>query len=59
METEARLAIFAIPEKNHGVTVNRGQAESMCRLTHVIPSVPVKDRTIVRTSDKIKRMPIT
>ena len=39
--------------------VNGGQAESMCRLTHVIPSMPVKDRTIVGTSDKIERMPLT
>ena len=31
----------------------------MCRLTHVIPSVPVKDRTIVGTSDKIERMTLT
>ena len=29
------------------------------RLTHVIPTVPIKDRTIVGTSDKIERMPIT
>ena len=33
--------------------------ESMCKFTHVIPSVPVKDRTIVGASDKIERMPIT
>ena len=39
--------------------VNRDRAESMCRLTHVIPSVPIKDRTIVGTSNKIERMPIT
>ena len=39
--------------------VNGGQVESMCRLTHVIPSVLIKDRTIVGTSDKIERMPIT
>ena len=39
--------------------VNGGRAESMCRWTHVILSVPVKDRTVVGTSDKIKRMPIT
>ena len=39
--------------------VNGGRAESMCRLTHVIPSVPIKDRTVVGTSDKIERMPIT
>ena len=59
METGAWLAIFAIVEKNHGVKVNRGRAESMCRLTHVIPSVPIKDRTVVGASDKIERMPIT
>ena len=38
---------------------NQGRAESMRRLTHVIPSVLVKDRTVVGTSDKIERMPIT
>ena len=59
MDTEARLAIFAIVEKNHGVKENQGRAESMCRLTHVILSVPIKDRTVVETSDKIERMPIT
>ena len=59
MDTEVRSAIIAIVEKNHGVKVNRGRAESMSRLTHVIPSVPIKDRTVVGTSDKIERMPIT
>ena len=59
MDTKARLAIFAIVEKNHGGNVNRGRTESMCRLTRVIPSVPIKDRTIVGTFDKIERMPIT
>ena len=59
MDTGARLAIFAIVEKNHGVKVNRGRAESICRLTHVIPSMLIKDHTVVGTSDKIKRMPIT
>ena len=39
--------------------VNGGRAESMCRWTHVIPSVPVKDHTIVGTSDKIEHMPLT
>ena len=29
------------------------------RLTHVILSVPIKDRTVVGASDKIERMPIT
>ena len=39
--------------------VNRGQAESMPRLTHVISSMPVKDRTVVGTSTEIERMPLT
>ena len=59
MDTKTRLAIFAIVEKNHGAKVNQGRTESMCRLTHVIPSMPIKDRTFVGTSDKIERMPIT
>ena len=59
MDTEARLAIFAIVEKNHGVKVNQGQVESMRRLTHVISSVPIKDHTVVGTFDKNERMPIT
>ena len=59
MDTEARLAIFAIMKKNHGGNVTRGRAESMCRLTHVIPSMSIKDRTVVGASDKIERMPIT
>ena len=59
MDTEARLAIFAMVEKEPWDNVNRGQAESMCRLTHVIPSVSIKDRTVVGASDKIERMPIT
>ena len=39
--------------------LNGGQVESMCGLTHVIPSVPIKDCTVVRTSNKNERMPIT
>ena len=39
--------------------VNGGQVESMCRLTHVILSVPIKDHIVVGTSNKIKRIPIT
>ena len=31
----------------------------MRRMTHVIPSEPIKDRTVVGASDKIERMPIT
>ena len=59
MDTEARLAIFAIMGKEPWGNVNGGWAESMCRLTHVIPSVPIKDRTVVGAFDKIERMPIT
>ena len=57
MDTGARLAICAIVEKNHRVKVNRGRAESMCRLTHVIPSVSIKDRTVVGACDKIQLRP--
>ena len=39
--------------------VTRGRTESMRRLTHVIPSMPVKDRIVVGTSNKIERMPLT
>ena len=59
MDTGARLAIFAIVEQNHGVKENQGRAESMRRMTHVIPSEPIKDHTVVGASDKIERMPIT
>ena len=59
MDSGAQLAIFAIVEQNHGVKANQGGAESMRRLTHVILSVPIKDRTIVGASDKIELMPLT
>ena len=59
MDTRARLAIFVIVEKNHGLKENRGRVESMRRMTHVIPSEPIKDHTVVGASDKIERMPIT
>ena len=39
--------------------VNGGRVEFLCRLTHVISSVPIKDCTIVGTSNKIKCMPLT
>ena len=59
MNTEAWLAIFAIMGKEPWGNVNGGRVESMCRWTHVIPSVPIKDCTVVGTSDKIERMPLT
>ena len=31
----------------------------MCGLTHVIPSVLIKDRTVVGDSIEIERMPLT
>ena len=39
--------------------INGGRVKSMCRLTHVIPFVPIEDRTIVGTSVDIERMPLT
>ena len=59
MDTRARLAIPAIVEQNHRVKENRCRTESMRRMTRVIPSEPIKDRTVVVASDKIERMPIT
>ena len=59
MDIGAWLAIFAIVEQNHRVKENQCRAESMHRLTHVIPSVPIKDHTVVGASDKIERIPIT
>ena len=59
MDTEARLAIFVIVEKNHGVKSKSRPDGVYGGLTHVIPSMLIKDRTVVGTSDKIERMPIT
>ena len=39
--------------------VNGGRMECMCMLTHVILSMPIKDRTVVGPFDKIERMSIT
>ena len=39
--------------------VTGGWMESMHRLAHVIPSMPIKDRTIVGTSIEIERMTLT
>ena len=59
MDTKARLDIFAIVEKNHGLKSKSRPGGVYGRLTHVIPSAPIKDRTIVGASDKIERMPLT
>ena len=39
--------------------ITGGQTEYMRRLAHVILSVPIKDHTVVGSSDKIERIPIT
>ena len=39
--------------------ITGGQTESMCMLIHVIPSVPIKDHTIVGASVEIEGMPLT
>ena len=39
--------------------VTRGRAESMCGLTHVIPFMLIKDRTIVGDYVEIERTPLT
>ena len=39
--------------------VNGGRVEPLCRLTHVILFVPIKDRTVVGTFVKIKCIPLT
>jgi len=59
VDIRARLAIFAIVEKKPWGNVTGGRTESMRRLAHVIPSVPIKDRTVVGTSIEIERMPLT
>ena len=46
-------------EKEPWGNVNGGRVESMCRLTHVNPSMPIKDRTVVGAFVEIERMPLT
>ena len=45
--------------KEPGDNITGGHAESMCRLTHVILFVPIKDRTIVGAFVEIECMPHT
>ena len=63
MDTGARLAIFAIMENNHGVLskwrLGRILYTNGVGLAMLIPSVSIKDRTIVGTSIEIERMPLT
>ena len=46
-------------EKEPWDTVTRGRMKSLCRLTHVIPSMLNKDRTVLGTFVEIERMPLT
>ena len=39
--------------------VTGGRIESMSRLTHVISSVPIKNRIVVGASDKIEGISLT
>ena len=59
MDTGARLAIYCYREKEPWGNITRGRMESTRRLTHVLSSVPIKDRTIVGTSVEIECMPLT
>ena len=56
---QSTIGYICYREKEPWGNVNGDRAVSMCGLTHVIPSVPIKDRTIVGPSDKIERMPLT
>ena len=59
MDTEARLAIFAIMKKKPWGKSKWRPGGVYGRLTHVIPSMPIKDRTVAGPFDKIERMHIT
>ena len=63
MDTEARLAIFAIMENNHGVLSKWIPSGILYAngvgLAMLIPSVSMKHRTVVGTSIEIERMPLT
>ena len=56
---QSRVGYICYHGKEPWGNVNGGRAESMCRLTHVIPYVSIKDHTIVGTSVEIECMPLT
>ena len=62
MDTEAWLAIFAIMENNHGVLSKWRPGGILYAngvgLTMLIPSMLIKDCTVVGTSIKIECMPL-
>ena len=55
---QSTVGYICYHEKEPWGNVNRGRAESMCRLTHVILSVLITDRTVVGASNKIERVPL-
>ena len=62
MDTGAWLAIFAIMENNLGVLLRGDRGELICNgisLSMLVPSMSIKDRTIVGASVEIERMPLT
>ena len=63
MDTKAQLAIFAIMENNHGVLskwrLGRILYANGVGLAMLIPSVSIKDHTVVGTSVEIEHMPLT
>ena len=63
MDIEARLAIFAIMENNHGMLPKWRAGWDLictwCGLAMLILSVSIKGRNIVGASVEIERMPLT
>ena len=58
-EYRSTVGYICYRRKESWGNVNGGRVESMCRLTHVNPPVPIKDRTVVGTSVEIEHMPLT
>ena len=58
-EYRSTVGYICYHEKEPWGNITRGRMESIRRLAHVILSVPIKDHTVVRTSIKIERMPLT
>ena len=61
MDTGAWLAIFAIMENNLGVLLRGDRGELICNvgLAMLVPSMSIKDHTVVGASVEIERMPLT
>ena len=63
MDIEARLAIFAIVENNHGVLSKWRPGgilyANSVGLAMLVPPVSIKDHTVVGASVEIEHMPLT